>query len=149
MRIRDVHADVHGEGPNVMQKYKRLALTGATALLAGGLGVGLVAPTATAGEGAGGKGTAATTAVSGYCGHYKGNKAVIARGSGNTKAVKEIQCLVNKRWKPVAGTVSVDGVFGAGTERAVKKIQKVGGKRAVDGVVGPTTWKHLRHGSWD
>ncbi|MFC8869351.1 peptidoglycan-binding protein [Streptomyces sp. NPDC057148] len=57
--------------------------------------------------------------------------------------VKEIQCLVNNLWGYDAG--AEDGIFGPGTETAIKAFQKDVGL-AVDGIVGPNTWRVLRIG---
>ncbi|WP_236242240.1 peptidoglycan-binding protein [Streptomyces sp. CC228A] len=57
--------------------------------------------------------------------------------------VKEIQCLVNNLWGYDAG--AEDGIFGPTTEAAVKAFQKDVGL-AVDGIVGPNTWRVLRIG---
>ncbi|MFG3406970.1 peptidoglycan-binding protein [Streptomyces sp. NPDC048142] len=57
--------------------------------------------------------------------------------------VKEIQCLINNLWGYDAG--AEDGFFGVLTETAVKKFQKDVGL-AVDGIVGPNTWRVLRIG---
>src|ERR1051325_6262780 len=42
----------------------------------------------------------------------------------------------------VLGPDTVDGVFGAQTEQAVKDFQQSNGL-VVDGVVGPITWSHI------
>lgn len=57
--------------------------------------------------------------------------------------VKEIQCLVNNLWGYDAG--AEDGFFGPATEAAVKAFQQDVGL-AVDGIVGPNTWRVLRIG---
>jgi Putative peptidoglycan binding domain/Transglycosylase SLT domain len=54
------------------------------------------------------------------------------------EAVKELQNLLNKQ----GFSLTVDGLFGEGTETAVKKFQSTHGL-AVDGVVGAATWKAL------
>ncbi|MCE7082620.1 peptidoglycan-binding protein [Streptomyces sp. ST2-7A] len=56
---------------------------------------------------------------------------------------REIQCLLNNLWGYNAG--AEDGIFGPGTERAVREFQKDVGL-AVDGIVGPNTWRVLRIG---
>lgn len=58
---------------------------------------------------------------------------VIKRGSTNTEAVKFIQSVVG---------VTVDGIFGAGTEVSVKNFQSFMGLTA-DGLVGSKTWEVL------
>ncbi|GGM44603.1 hypothetical protein GCM10012275_14540 [Longimycelium tulufanense] len=78
----------------------------------------------------------------------------IRRGSRGA-AVRHLQCLINKRWRVVKDApVTVDGVFGPATERAVRQIQRIGSRQAgvklkVDGIVGPKTWKFIHSGSWD
>lgn len=52
--------------------------------------------------------------------------------------VKELQGLLNKQ----GFSLTVDGLFGKGTETAVKKFQSTHGL-VVDGVVGAATWKAL------
>ena len=37
---------------------------------------------------------------------------------------------------------AIDGIFGSGTENAVKTLQKVYG-RTIDGIVGQDTWRVL------
>jgi peptidoglycan hydrolase-like protein with peptidoglycan-binding domain len=68
-----------------------------------------------------------------------GALAVTVRNGSAGNAVKALQTLLNE--KRGAG-LSVDGVFGAGTESAVRSFQSHAGLTA-DGVVGPTTWKNL------
>ena len=64
--------------------------------------------------------------------------AVLRQGSRGGE-VKEVQQKL-KRWGYYAG--SVDGVFGAGTKKAVVAFQKKNGLKA-DGVVGAATYKAL------
>lgn len=67
-------------------------------------------------------------------------RLVVTVRSGSTgNAVKAVQTLLNE--KRYAG-LTVDGVFGAGTDSAVRAFQTHAGLTA-DGVVGPTTWKNL------
>lgn len=62
----------------------------------------------------------------------------VKRGSSG-EAVKAVQNLLNH--KRGAG-LAVDGVFGSGTESAVKTFQSHAGISS-DGIVGSTTWKNL------
>lgn len=55
------------------------------------------------------------------------------------EAVKGLQNALNAR---LPDSVSVDGAFGAGTERAVKQFQSGAGLHA-DGIVGQNTWRQL------
>jgi lysozyme len=63
--------------------------------------------------------------------------AVLRRGARGDK-VKQLQAALSRAGYDVA----IDGVFGAGTERAVRAAQAAGGL-SVDGVAGPLTWKAL------
>ncbi|WP_328484889.1 peptidoglycan-binding protein [Streptomyces zaomyceticus] len=73
------------------------------------------------------------------CAHYKPNRRVIlARGMVGTN-VAQVQCLLNHNYDY---NLTEDGKFGAGTETAVKAVQRCSGIPA-DGQVGPTTWKYL------
>jgi lysozyme len=65
------------------------------------------------------------------------NDAVLGRGSRGDK-VKQLQAALNRG----GYRVSVDGIFGPGTERAVRAAQAAHGLSA-DGVAGPLTWKAL------
>ena len=56
--------------------------------------------------------------------------------------VKELQTLLNKN----GYSLSVDGIFGANTQKAVKDYQQKSGL-AVDGIVGTNTWGSLLGGS--
>lgn len=62
----------------------------------------------------------------------------IRRGSKQTKAVKELQLLLNKN----GASLVIDGDFGQRTEAAVLNYQLFHGLTA-DGVVGPATWTAL------
>ncbi|MFI2432521.1 peptidoglycan-binding protein [Streptomyces sp. NPDC018693] len=75
-----------------------------------------------------------------YCGYHIQN-TYADRGDRGAK-VKEIQALLVLKGFSV-GSSGVDGVFGAGTERAVERFQRSRGI-GVDGIVGPTTWSYLR-----
>ena len=54
---------------------------------------------------------------------------ILKKGSKG-KEVKELQLLLE---------ISVDGIFGPGTEKSVKQFQKEN-KLIIDGIVGPATW---------
>ena len=64
---------------------------------------------------------------------------LLKRGSRG-QAVKDVQCGLNDKG---FGQIGVDGIFGAGTEKAVKRFQKASGL-AADGIVGPNTLKVLQ-----
>jgi peptidoglycan hydrolase-like protein with peptidoglycan-binding domain len=70
---------------------------------------------------------------------------VTVRRGSTGPAVRAVQDQLNGRW--FAPDLVVDGVFGAKTEGAVRVYQTVLSSSvqptAVDGVVGPTTWKAL------
>jgi zinc D-Ala-D-Ala carboxypeptidase len=66
-----------------------------------------------------------------------GSVPTIRKGSQN-RAVVALQFLLRARGQ----TVVTDGLFGSGTENAVKNFQKEKGMEA-DGVVGPATWGKL------
>jgi peptidoglycan hydrolase-like protein with peptidoglycan-binding domain len=68
-----------------------------------------------------------------------GKLAVTVKSGSSGEAVKAVQVLLNE--KRSAG-LTVDGVFGAGTDSAVRSFQSHAGLTA-DGIVGPTTWKNL------
>ncbi len=57
-------------------------------------------------------------------------------------AVKNLQSLLNK----AGANIKVDGVFGRGTNTAVRNFQSSAGV-GVDGVVGPRTWNKLNSGA--
>ncbi|MFE4336657.1 peptidoglycan-binding protein [Streptomyces sp. NPDC056831] len=75
-----------------------------------------------------------------YCG-YDTSNAYASRGDSGAK-VKEIQALLIF-WGFSVGSTGTDGQFGSATESAVKRFQSSEGITA-DGIVGPTTWAHLR-----
>ncbi|MFH9608278.1 peptidoglycan-binding protein [Streptomyces sp. NPDC017448] len=85
--------------------------------------------------------TAATTASGWYCGWESGTPYTDRGDRGNK--VREVQCLLRDVWGFNIGSSGVDGVFGAGTESAVKAFQRSRGLTA-DGKVGPNTWSKLR-----
>lgn len=67
------------------------------------------------------------------------NSPILKRGSQGS-AVKELQTLLNQR---VAANLTVDGIFGAETEVAVKTVQSIF-FLTIDGIVGANTWTVLR-----
>lgn len=67
-------------------------------------------------------------------------KQVIRKGSRG-EAVKELQAYLNKL-DSVQPKLTVDGIFGSGTDKAVKQFQK-GAGLLTDGVVGQRTWNSL------
>lgn len=73
--------------------------------------------------------------------HAQGNRAVVKRGSTGS-AVRRAQRALNS-----AGDhrLVVDGVFGAGTDDAVRSYQRAVGI-PVSGVVNPRTWNKMRQG---
>ena len=64
------------------------------------------------------------------------NSPILKRGSQGS-AVKELQTLLNQR---VAANLTVDGIFGAKTEAAVKTVQSIF-FLTIDGIVGANTWQ--------
>lgn len=70
----------------------------------------------------------------------------IVRRGNRGLAVRRLQALLAARGRAPANTIredgTVDGIFGGGTEKAVRGFQREAGI-AVDGVVGPTTYSHL------
>ena len=103
---------------------KAIVLSAAAALLS--VGVGLVIPSQT-------NKIADSTAQEEIC------EAAVLRQGSNGGEVKEVQRRL-KKWGYYTG--AVDGVFGAGTKKAVIAFQKKNGLTA-DGVVGATTYKAL------
>ncbi|MFE9673177.1 protein kinase [Streptomyces sp. NPDC006259] len=77
------------------------------------------------------------------CAHYAGNGRTRQGDTG--KRVLQVQCMLTKRGYGV-GDGGVDGVFGSGTEAAVRGFQGDRGL-GVDGVVGHDTWTALRAGA--
>jgi hypothetical protein len=72
-----------------------------------------------------------------------GNRPTIRRGSKGA-AVSEVQRILNA-WYPSLSRLAVDGDFGPATEARVKYMQQRAGL-AVDGIVGPNTWRRLLGG---
>ncbi len=67
------------------------------------------------------------------------NSPIVKLGSQG-QVVKDLQTLLNQR---VAAQLSVDGIFGAKTEAAVKTAQSIFFLE-IDGIVGAKTWTVLR-----
>ncbi|MFD7861344.1 peptidoglycan-binding protein [Streptomyces sp. NPDC059783] len=111
----------------------------AAAVLAGAvMPVGLASEAVAAGTVA----AACNSTVDGtYCGYYSGS-AYTDRGDAGAR-VKEIQALLIQNHGYSVGAKGVDGYFGAGTESAVKRLQKAFGATS-DGIVGARTWDLLR-----
>ncbi|MBW1598397.1 peptidoglycan-binding protein [Streptomyces sp. JJ38] len=79
----------------------------------------------------------------GYVGSDTWPELVVTVSSGHTgSAVKAAQVLLNKYGYDLA----VDGDFGPGTDSATRDFQSDQGL-AVDGIVGPNTWRALTSGS--
>ncbi|MFJ9741213.1 protein kinase [Streptomyces sp. NPDC101166] len=74
------------------------------------------------------------------CTHYAGKKPTRRGDSG--KRVVQVQCMLIRRGYDVGGD-GADGVFGPGTESAVRGFQGDRGLES-DGVVGRETWGALR-----
>ncbi|WP_250258181.1 peptidoglycan-binding protein [Dermabacter sp. Marseille-Q3180] len=64
------------------------------------------------------------------------------RPGSRGNAVKNLQSLLNK----AGANIKVDGVFGRGTNTAVRNFQASAGV-GVDGIVGPRTWNKLNSGA--
>lgn len=73
---------------------------------------------------------------------YAETSATLYRGLRGEK-VKYLQWLLHHKFKMV---LEIDGSFGPTTESKVKAFQK-DHNLEVDGIVGPKTWKELKHGS--
>jgi hypothetical protein len=118
---------------------KRALPVAAVAVLAGAVvPVGLAGEAFAAEAGAG----VCKSSVDGtYCGYYSGS-AYTDRGDAGAR-VKEIQALLIHHHGYSVGPKGVDGYFGAGTESAVKRLQRACGLKA-DGKVGAKTWACLR-----
>lgn len=68
------------------------------------------------------------------------SSTLMRKGWENSAAVKKVQDRINALgYKPV---LAEDGDYGTKTETAVKWFQR-GEKIAIDGIVGPVTWRHL------
>lgn len=79
--------------------------------------------------------------VDGYFGDATISKLVIVKRGARGNLSKIIQeRLTAKKFN--VGAAGCDGDFGAGTEKAVKELQKVN-KLTIDGIVGANTWKAL------
>ncbi|WP_316959387.1 peptidoglycan-binding domain-containing protein [Streptomyces sp. TRM68367] len=74
-----------------------------------------------------------------YAGYSRTRSEMVQRDASRWTVV-EIQCLLEHHG--IAPGV-VDGAFGSNTERAVRRLQNRA-RIAVDGIVGPDTWKALR-----
>lgn len=72
-----------------------------------------------------------------------GARPTVRRGSKGD-VVREVQRILNA-WYPSMSRLAVDGDFGPATEARVKYMQKRAGL-AVDGIVGPNTWRRLLGG---
>lgn len=68
------------------------------------------------------------------------SKLVLTVSNGSTgSAVKALQTQLSSKY---GYSVTVDGIFGSGTESAVRSFQSKNGITS-DGIVGPTTWQYL------
>ncbi|MGW1224925.1 helix-turn-helix domain-containing protein [Streptomyces sp. NPDC001478] len=74
-----------------------------------------------------------------YAGYSRTRSEQLQRDASRWSVV-EAQCLLEHRGTPPGG---VDGAFGSNTDRAVRRLQDRAGI-AVDGIIGPDTWKVLR-----
>ncbi|MDK1473269.1 peptidoglycan-binding protein [Streptomyces sp. 549] len=75
-----------------------------------------------------------------YAGHSQTEDAVLFQIKTGWDVV-EAQCLLAEHGYPVG---DIDGAYDAQTARAVKRFQEESPQLAVDGIVGPHTWKALR-----
>lgn len=80
--------------------------------------------------------------VDGLRGHKTLDACVIVKRGAKGNITK----LIQERLNSVGFHISVDGIFGSGTENAVKVFQKNRGLSA-DGIVGRNTWKWLLKGT--
>ncbi|WP_069886561.1 peptidoglycan-binding domain-containing protein [Streptomyces luteocolor] len=120
---------------------KRLTVGFASLALAGGLAGGILSSTP-----AGAAQPESTVKAADACG-YKGGHPTLYIGSNEGKAIKHAQCLLSKVWG-WGDYVKIDGWYGEKTAHAVKVSQQNCNKTrkpdiAVDGEVGPNTWKVL------
>ncbi|MER7170651.1 peptidoglycan-binding protein [Streptomyces mesophilus] len=74
-----------------------------------------------------------------YAGHSATREVLLTLDSSGWDVV-EAQCLLSRHGYPAG---KADGLYGAGTRRAVQVFQKDRGL-VVDGIVGPDTWGELR-----
>jgi peptidoglycan hydrolase-like protein with peptidoglycan-binding domain len=108
-------------------------------IIAGWLVAGLFAVgVALAGPGA--VATASPAAESGVLSHCAeiSSHPNISRGASG-RVVVHAQCLLVRHW---GQNIVIDGVFGGATQQAVFNVQRWCGL-AIDGVVGPNTWRVL------
>ncbi|MDB1087084.1 peptidoglycan-binding protein [Streptomyces sp. ACA25] len=75
-----------------------------------------------------------------YAGHSETQDAVLYQVVTGWEVV-EAQCLLEHHGFTVG---TVDGVYDALTERAVKRFQEADGGLVIDGIIGPHTWEVLR-----
>lgn len=68
-------------------------------------------------------------------------RPTIRRGSTG-QAVRDLQAYLRRVYPAYAKNLTVDGIFGTATEKAVAEFQRRAGL-AVDGIVGPRTWAAL------
>lgn len=68
----------------------------------------------------------------------------VLRVGSRGKSVEQAQFWLNTLadYTPEIASITVDGIFGSGTERAVREFQKLAGLR-VDGIIGQRTWTLL------
>ncbi|MDX3573570.1 peptidoglycan-binding domain-containing protein, partial [Streptomyces sp. ID05-47C] len=74
------------------------------------------------------------------CTHYLGSGRTRQGDTG--KRVLQVQCMLSRRGYGI-GDGGADGIFGSGTETAVRGFQSDKGL-TVDGIVGHDTWTALR-----
>ncbi len=112
-----------------------------TGLATTALTAGLLAGTAVASADAAPSRNSAGTAER-ECNYYHGRPPVIRPGTSGP-AVLQIQCLINTR-SNYPDPVPETGDFDPPTIKAVGYVQRCNGI-AVDGVIGPRTWRALEH----
>ncbi|MEU3730392.1 peptidoglycan-binding domain-containing protein [Streptomyces sp. NPDC033538] len=125
-----------------MRTHQKMALLVAATALVGGTAA-VAAPAAVAASDA-----CYTQSTIGLTCHYYYGQAWAEYGSTGNH-VAEIQGLINGttdyRYSSGGSRLTVDGIFGSATERAVRWFQREHMKAgSVDGIVGPNTWKALR-----